>query len=207
MLPSLDTHQLRVAAVAKTICDSFKAPVNVKNVILTCLFHDMGNIIKSNFDHFPDFFASAEERAYWETVKLEYIQKYGPSEHHASLAIAEELGLPEEVCHYIAGIGFSNLKTTSAGVSFEEKICEYADLRVGPYGVLSLIDRIADIHRRYAGRNRSVVPEDEGQFEELRQAALDMQGQIFAETSIRPEDITDASITPLIEELRNYQVA
>jgi|SRR5665213_138810 len=210
IMPILDTHQLRVASVAKMICDSFAnstdSPIDARSIILTALFHDMGNIIKSNLDYFPDLFKDQEERAYWEKVKQEYIEKYGVNEHYAALAITEELGLSEVVRRYIAGIGFSNVKTTRDSGSYEEKICEYADLRVGPFGVLTLEGRITDIQTRYAGRRHAAVPDDENEFNELKQAAFEMEGQIFAKTSIKPEDINDASVAPLIEELRDYQV-
>jgi hypothetical protein len=205
-MPSLDTHQLRVASVAKMICDSFDGPLDARSIILTCLFHDMGNIIKADLDYFPDLFRDTEEREYWKKVKQEYIEKYGVSEHYAALAITEELGLPEVVRRYIAGIGFSNVKTTSDSGSFEEKICEYADLRVGPRGILSLDGRITDIHTRYAGRHHAAVPDDENEFNELKQAAFEMQDQVFTKCSITPEDINDESVAPIVEELRDYQV-
>ena len=41
-MPGLQLHQLRVAAVGKLICEHLKKPVRTKDVVVACLFHDMG---------------------------------------------------------------------------------------------------------------------------------------------------------------------
>ncbi len=54
ILPLLQLHQLRVAGVAKLITESITIPVDAQAVVLACLFHDMGNIIKADFTYFPE---------------------------------------------------------------------------------------------------------------------------------------------------------
>ncbi len=46
IMPTLQQHQLRVAGVAKQICDSISEPIDKEVVVDVCLVHDMGNIIK-----------------------------------------------------------------------------------------------------------------------------------------------------------------
>src|SRR3989344_2472976 len=89
--PNLQLHQLRVAGVASIICDNFDKPLDKGSIITTCLLHDMGNILKFNFDIFPEEFYGKQGRAYWEKVKQEFKEKYGEDEHKATHAIAEEL--------------------------------------------------------------------------------------------------------------------
>ena len=206
IMPNLQLHQLRVASVATMICGAFAEPLDVVSIVEACLFHDMGNIIKSDFDHFPDSFRGPQTREYWEVVKRDYIEKYGTNTHEANLAIARELGLPDEARQLIDDISFSKLETTRDDSSFEQKICEYADLRIGPHGVLSLGDRIADIKERYAGKPGVETPDDEVRFNELVQAAHTIEQQIFERTNIQPADINDESIAPLMEELRDYPI-
>ncbi len=206
IMPNLQLHQLRVASVAKMVSGAFSVPIDIKNIVVTCLFHDMGNIIKSDFDHFPDSFRGPQSREYWEAVKREYIEKYGTNTHEANLAIARELGLSEDIWHLMDDISFSKLENTRDNGSFEQKISEYADLRVGPHGVLSLDDRIADIKRRYAGTIGVETPDDDVRFNELVAAAHTIELQIFEKTNIQPEDINDESIAPVIEELRDYLI-
>jgi hypothetical protein len=206
-MPNLQLHQLRVASVAKMVCGAFAEPIDVKSIVTACLFHDMGNIIKSNFDHFPDSFRGPQTREYWEVVKRDYIEKYGSNTHEANLSIARELGLPDEVRQLIDDISFSRLEITRDDGSFEQKISEYADLRVGPHGILSLDDRVMDIKARYAGTPGVETPEDEVRFNELVAAAHSVEQQIFEKTNVQPGDIDDASIASIIDELRDYPIA
>ena len=106
----------------------------------------------------------------------------------------------------IEGIGFSKLEGTRDSGSYERKIVEYADQRVGPYGILSLDERIEESAKRYAGKHPD-IPRSAERFAELVAAAHELERQLFSHTDIKPEDITDTTTAPLIEELRNYSVA
>lgn len=203
-MPGLQLHQLRVAAVGKLICDNFQGPINTRDVVLAGLFHDMGNIIKADLTLFPDFL-KPEGRAYWQQVKEEDIAKYGTDEHAATLKIVRELELPDSVYAYIDGIGFSALHITRRSSSYEQKICEYADLRVGPHGALSLDERIEEGRIRYAGRT-SEMPTHEERFAELKDAAKEIERQIFSRTDIKPADIRNGTIASIVEELWEYPV-
>src|SRR3954471_17109842 len=102
IMPALQQHQLRVAAVAAIICDSLPG-IDKEAVITACLFHDMGNIIKSDLSYFPEF-TKPEGIVYWGKVKQDYIRKYGRDEHTATIAIAKEIGLPEKVMNCLDAI-------------------------------------------------------------------------------------------------------
>lgn len=206
IMPSLQTHQLCVAAVAKMICDNFKKPIHTRDVVLACLFHDMGNILKFDLTIFPEF-THPEGVEYWERVKAEFVKKYGTDHHAASQIIAREIGLSETVVGHIGLIGFSHALEILEGDSFEKKICEYSDMRVGPHGVLSLEDRIADGRKRYITRKGNVSADWKDQFERLKGIEEKLEKQVFAETTTVPEDINDASIAPLTKELSEYAVA
>ena len=204
IMPALQLHQLRVAAVAQMICDHIEGPIDTRTVVLTTLFHDMGNIIKSKLDRFPEFL-EPQGREYWEGVKAEYVKKYGDNQHAAGEAIAKEIGLPEQVVAAIPMIAFSNLEHCRDTNVYEEKIVEYADQRVGPYGILSMRERIDEAHARYPAHNPYEGIED-NRFEVLKKAAFEVEKQIFARCSIGPEDITDTSIVPIVDTLWDYSV-
>lgn len=205
-MPALQLHQLRVAAVGKLICDNSTKKVNERDVVLACLFHDMGNILKFDLTKFPEFTAP-EGAGYWELVKAEYRAEYGDDEHAATQAIMEKVGLPESVRDMMKGIGFSQVDSVAASESAERKIIQYGDLRVGPRGVLSLQERLDEGRKRYLGTGRSIGGENDERYKVLVEAALEIEKQIFAEAKIRPEDINDTSVAPLIEELWEYQVS
>jgi hypothetical protein len=80
---------------------------------------------------------------------------------------------------------------------------EYCDDRVGPFGVISLEERLEDLRTRYAHYDNTSQSDARNAFENaLRQ----IEKQIFAKCKIKPEDINDETVKPIIEELRNFMI-
>ncbi len=204
IMPNLAEHQLRVAAVARQICDSFSGTLNVPEALSACLLHDMGNILKFNLSLFPQFL-EPQGLAYWENVKKQFTEKYGKDEDAATIAIAKEVGVSEKTQSYINAIGFRNAVRTLAEESFEKKICCYADMRVVPTGVASFEERQADGTKRYEKRtDRKFLNPDE---RDLRYRALkEIERQIFSNVNILPGDVNDVSIASHLAELKNFEV-
>lgn len=203
IMPALQLHQLRVAAVARMICDHLAESIDAHPIVLACLLHDMGNIIKSDLHTFPEF-SEPEGVAHWQLVKDDFIFRFGTDEHRASIAIARELGVPDEVVRLIDGVGFSNLEHTRDHASPEQKIVEYADLRVGPHGVLSLEGRVYEARERYLRNPHPDMPTDSTRHAELFAAARAIEADIFASALISPGDITEEAVRPIAEGLRSY---
>lgn len=208
ILPALQLHQLRVAAVGKMVTEHFSGDLDAHTITLACLFHDMGNVLKFDLTQFPEFL-EPEGVEYWAGVKAEYEKKYGTDQHAATLAMAREIGLSDEVITCIDSVAFSKAEATLAEGSWEQKICEYADSRAAPRGILSLDGRLREARERYMKRKGehdiAIVPED--RFEEIVEAEREIERRIFAHMSLKPEDITDASIAPIVEELWEYGIA
>ena len=175
-------------------------------VLLECLFHDMGNIVKSDLDYFPDFI-QPEGREYWESVKKDFLEKYGAEQHTVNAAIAREIGLPQSAIEIMNSSGFGKVKTILENGSIELKICQYADMRVGPHGVLSLRDRLSEGRERYKKKKSSFSTRSDAEFQSLAQAAHDLEEELFVGASIRPENINDAAVAPIIEKLWEYPVS
>lgn len=204
IMPNLQLHQLRVAAVGVLICRHFQAPVNERDVTLACLFHDMGNIVKFDLGYFPEAL-EPQGREYWESVKREFEQAYGTEQHAASAAIGREIGLSGRVIEILTTIRFANLEEILAERPYERKITEYADCRVAPYGITSKRDRFVDGRKRYLSRAPSKT-ENDTRYDALTEAGYAIERQLFAQADLTPEDITDASAAPVIEELWEYPV-
>ncbi len=201
-MPTLQLHQLRVAGVAKVIVNQFKDPIDKDSVLLACLFHDMGNIIKSDLSIFPEFL-QPEGLEYWQGVKNEFLEKYGPDEHAATITIAKEAGLPVAALHCIERIGFSHATENDQDNVMEYKVCNYVDMRVGPYGVLSMNDRIIEGQKRYAGKKHSIAG---AKFDSLVQSLENIEKVIFGKTDLKPEDVNNEKVNNLIEELRKTEI-
>ena len=166
----------------------------------------MGNIIKSDLNYFREF-VEPEGLEYWQSVKDDFLKKYGADHHVANAAITGELGLPADVVALLDGVGFSHLKNVSGIDSHELKIVQYADLRVGPLGILSIEKRLIEGRERYIATRRRDHPYSDSDFEELMRTAEKLEKQIFVSVTISPDDITDTEVAPLIEELRTYPIA
>lgn len=197
-MPTLQDHQLRVASVASMICDSLPG-VNKEAVVTACLYHDMGNIIKFDLSYFPEF-VQPEGLGYWEGVKQEYIKKYGTDEHVATKEIADAINMTFDAKDCLDGIGFSKVVERVQDPSFEHKICCYADQRVGPHGVLSIEERLQEGRKRYAGRTDKVIASE--RFETLASALQELERQIFENSLISPDEISDEGIEPIISKLK-----
>ena len=194
-------HMLRVAAVATLICDSMSIEVDKENIVLACLFHDMGNIIKSELDYFPDM-VEPEGLEYWQKVRKEFIDKYGKDEHNAVEGIAGEIGLSDKSQYIMKQDRFSWLCRNRDSDDFNVKIIQYSDYRVGPYGVFSFDERMKETKKRYGKQNIG----REAEREKFVACGVEIEKQIFAHTKIKPEDITDEAIAPVIEKLRDFVI-
>ncbi len=202
IMPNLQMHQLRVAGVVSQLCDSLNLEVTKETLIITCLLHDMGNIIKSRLDYFPEFI-KPEGLGYWQNVKDEFIQKYGEDEYEATVQIIKELGLPERVVNLAGENRFSYMCKHSEAEDLMQKLIHYADGRVGPHGILSYDERMNDANKRYKNHKLSVEEEER---DRLVNCGRDIEKYIFSHSTIKPEDINDESIAPMIEELKNFEI-
>lgn len=207
--PWLQLHQLRVAAVAKMTADSFQEPLDSETVLIGDLFHDMGNIIKFDFGEGSGLrsLVGAENVAHWEKVKEEFVAKYGTIEKDATRAIAQEIGVPQGAITIIENIGWDKMHEVAASDSYEMKIAEYGDMRVGPFGIVSVRERAEDGLKRYRAHMQEKGEDPEVYFAKLAVAAETLEQQIFVHSSITPNDITDETIAPIIEELWEYKIA
>ncbi len=194
---NLQLHQLRVASVAKVLAESYKKeslPIDV--IVKACLLHDMANIVKFDLEHFPDFIKN-DEISYWSDVKNEFIKKYGSNENEATLSIVSELGLRTPLVEdIIRHIDFSDSKVEE---NISVAISHYADMRVGPYGVLSLKERL---FKDWATR----TPDKKDIAEILYERFTIFEDSFFKDIDLKPEEITDELIAPIIEELKKIEL-
>jgi len=201
IMPNLALHQLRVAAVAKHILDALK--IHNRSVISACLLHDMGNMIKFRLTDFPEFL-EPQGLEYWEKVKSAMVEKYGAEEHLATVRIAEEIGISEETMACLNAVGFTKtIQNLQAPLA--HKICAYADMRVGPKGVLTLQERFDDGRKRYANRTDRTLLEVE-KLEALYVAGFELEKQIFEGLALKPEEITDSRIEQEVETLKEWEI-
>jgi len=202
IMPFLMMHQMRVASVAMQICESLDMQIDEESIVRACLLHDMGNVIKFNLGHFPEE-NEPEGTEYWKKVQDEYILKYGEDEHVASLAISKELGASSYIYDLIHSVDASYVEIISKEEDFGKKICFYADNRVTPHGVASLLERNIEAKERYKDHPHSFTEEERLYF---MKNMTEIEKQIFSHSKIKPEDINDESIKNYLEKLQDFSI-
>jgi hypothetical protein len=201
IMPALQLHQFRVAAVGKLICDNLNIPVDSESITRALLLHDMGNIIKFKLGVFPEF-CEPEGIEYWEGVKSEFILNYGNNEHEATYKIAQEINVENKVLELINAVGFSKAVENFDSGDIEKMIVNYADQRVLPHRIGSLHDRFEDGHKRfYLKTTRS-----DSDYELGVEALMNMERLIFSKSNIYSEDIDDDSVATIIDIMKTYKI-
>lgn len=190
---------IRVAAVAKMVCDHTSLPVDTTVVVSACLLHDMGNLIKVKFEAAPELF-EPEGVGYWQEVQAEMIALYGDV-GSATRAILHEIAPLPAIEETVAQASFGNMKEIAATGTLEAKLLEYADMRVALHGIVSMHERFDDIRARYVP-----VPHPKEYIDKLEGAAIQIEKELFAEMTITPKDITDVSTNDIQKELTAYDI-
>lgn len=201
-MPGLKAHMLRVAGVASIICDNFSRPVDKNLVISAALLHDIGNIVKFKLEAFPGLL-DAKDMNYWTRVQEDFKKKYGENDYQATYKILKEIGVSKAVSSLIEAMEVTRAPLNVGGDGFEVKICQYADLRVAPFGVLPLKDRLREVQDRFI-KNKGI---SEQEFLRLVRSMEEIEKQIFVYEKISPNFVTDEKIASLTQELDNFDIA
>ncbi len=202
--PNLQMHLLRVAAVGATICDNWTGPpVDRHDIVVTLLLHDVGNIVKSDYERLPHLFPEEwRNLAYWKAVQVSVRERFGDNDLVAAVNIAIELGVPERIVNLLRGKQFVSNVQTLASEDWALKICAYSDQRVSPLGVRPLAERLWEAKARYVGLQSASV--NDSRFDELVACALRIEDQLSVHTSIALRSICDETIASLPDALRDY---
>jgi hypothetical protein len=202
--PNLQQHMLRVAALAELIYQDFTDSklINKKTVITACLLHDLGNIIKFDFDNFPELLgAELKNLEHWRQVKAKLIQEYGPDEDVATIKMVKELGVSTEVLFLVENWGFKNFSRIAQSNNWNWKLAVYCDHRISPQGLVTLEENLANKQKRYR-LSRPQASHNSDQAIDLFASALAIESELAQMTSRDLQDIKlpelDASAQKLL---------
>lgn len=193
----LQMHMLRVAAIADQILSRWHGPsINHESLKRVLLIHDMGNIVKMD----PELDESEQARVVCEG----YISKFGKNDHRISLEIARELRLTGEELTLMDGKIFIRNDETMASQDYARKIGAYADQRAAPGAVNPLLIRLREAQRRYRDKPGSSM--NNPRTDMLIECAVKIEKQVMEHCNLEPDDITDDSVAPFIENLRTFVI-
>lgn len=146
----LQRHMLTVAAVGKYIIDHWQGlALDGLSVTAALLLHDLGNLVKFDLSENARVIEPALFTDEWRERQRIMREKYGAHSHQATQAILRELGVTKSVQTLANAMDADDL-CVFPDMPFEYQICEYADLRVAPSGVVSMPERLADFRQRYS---------------------------------------------------------
>lgn len=198
ILPNIREHMRRTAAVALYIIDHWQGPtINKDEVIAACLVHDLANIVKVDFSHPEMLGPEAQRLAHWQVEQAKAIALYGAEEHAATDAMLVIIEALDRIRKLVQGAVFANNSKTAEGVDWEQKIVSYTDVRVGPFGVISLHERLVDAKRRYAGKREFSTDKNVP----VIAAAYSIEEQLGKNMNIAVDSITDETIAPYLKQL------
>jgi len=198
IMPQLQMHQFRVAAVAKQICNSLKIEINEPSIITACLLHDMANIVKFDLEHFPEFL-EPQGLNYWQSVQKEFIEKYGEDDHEATRNLVHGMDLSLQTLNLLDKCLDHTVKENIGSFGIEACICKYADTRLSPHGIMPLRERLEEWQRRDSRITKEYMENTYHTFKLVEE-------NIFSHSNIKPEDINDESVRGIIEELKNFEI-
>jgi hypothetical protein len=198
VLPNIREHQARVAGIILVCKAHWRGPaVNWDDAVAAALIHDLGNLIKANLDTplGQEILGPIEcERIeYWKETKRQMITKYG-DEYTATRALAERIGASRQVIAIFTTASFSHGIAIIENNDWETKLVAYADRVVGPFGVLTLDERMQEANRRYGYTKH---PSDARP--PILQAAYDLQVQMQSAVSVPLDSITENAVEPHVQ--------
>jgi hypothetical protein len=168
--PNLQKHMLRVTALSQLLIEKWEEIILDKDSItFACAFHDMANIIKYDFNKPPLFTEEENEIDYWKKIQTEMIKKYGDNVHLATLKICKEIGLSLKALRLIKNLEWNNTLKILKQHDFESAIPIYCDMRIGPYGIMSIKDRLINLQTRNNSFNFSFINKAAGLLEKTLQ--------------------------------------
>jgi len=189
--PHLQDHMFRAAAVARLICENWIGEgVSEDDVVAVLLLHDLGNVVRMTFDN-EDLLLLYGEKSNIDDLKRdgkEAVEKYGSNDHEATDKMCKELGVNERFLFLMNNKAFIQNREICDSNDFEQKICAYADQRIGPRGVLSLRERLDEAIARSGNRPWHL------DFDELVGCASKIEEQVLNNVDLSAEDINDDSI-------------
>jgi len=198
---NLQEHMLRVAAVGQIICKNLKSNMDIDKELLikTLLLHDMGNILKFDFSK-TNFLSEPDKKRIrkFKEAQKKMRKKYGNDTDKVTVLIIQEITSDKRISDLCTNSHGQHAKDFINTEEWERKISYYADMRIGPFGVLSVSKRFDDLIER--NQSKKIL------LEQYRQECLEIEKQLQERTSIDLNQITDVMVNNTIKELKKTQI-
>jgi hypothetical protein len=195
---NLQEHMLRVAALLQVIWENWQGKeIHQEELVLAGTLHDLANIIKFNFDT-PLFDTPVEVLAKQKQIQTHIIEKYGRDIHGATMAIAKETGANQLVLDLIENMEWELAAGFRAKGEVEKILPIYADMRIGPNGILPILERLNNLQDR--------VNEQKFDWEEMKKEALTIEAWLHTMVKIDLNLINEKQLKDRFESLMGMEI-
>lgn len=203
ILPNLKDHLLDVASLTALICRNYKEelPVSYDDAIKAAILHDIGNMAKSDPDTLGSYLdVNEHDLELWKDRLKAFKDKYGYNDHEVTQRLLRELKVPSNISQAIQNKSFGNIIANASSDDLLVKLISYADLRINPNGIVSVQERLEYIKNRYPKYSER---ED---FDQMCQAALDLELEVQKSTNVDLQSITSEQLKTLAKSLNLVDV-
>ncbi|MFC1711635.1 HD domain-containing protein [Patescibacteria group bacterium] len=194
---NLQTHMLAVASLTLIISNNWQGEeINKKDLITCALLHDIAKPVTFDPDKQKQFVKFKKELNQLHKLINNMTLKYGTDEHQAAIQIFKELGFSKNIISLIDNLEWIYLPQLLKENKMEALILNYADMRIGPKGIISLKQRFDELKKREPFKGINKIASLSGILEKY----------IQEKTKIKLNSITKSDLNNNFEKLLLKQV-
>lgn len=146
---NLQEHMLRVAAFASILLEGWVGkPTDKEAIIKACAIHDIAKPMTYDIGKQIQFGLSEREIEKLRRFQDELKKRYGQQEHQATVQICKDVGCSSATVTFVDNLEWKYIPRLLAANDTASLIPIYADMRIGPKGILSLVDRLNELNER-----------------------------------------------------------
>lgn len=191
---NLAQHHLRVAALAQLIGEHWQGPaLDFPAIVEACTAHDLAKPMTFDLAKQAQFGMSAAEIARLEQYQIRLKTQYGENEHHTTLALMQEIGCSAKAIHLVDNLEWKYIPRLIQVNDLESLIPIYSDMRIGPNGILPLLERLQELKDRT----------DAKEYEANVQNGTAVEALLKKQITIDLNAITDEQLNAHFEDLLN----
>jgi hypothetical protein len=199
---NLQEHMLRVTALSKIIIDNWTGQTIDKFAIIKiCALHDITKPV--TFDTSKAVQAkygmSQEDISNLGKLKKFIKENLGTDEHKAAVEMCRDMNLGEKVVKMMEDMEWKYAQRLLDENNLESLIPIYCDMRIGPKGMMDLLQRVSNLKGRVGDRK-------EYDYEEFERSGKILEQKIQENVGIDLKLVTNDQLDSLFEELLNLKI-
>lgn len=183
---NLQEHMLRVGALLKIIKDNWQGEeIDWEALIQAGLLHDIAKPLNFDLAKQAQFGMTPPEIENLRQLQVRIQREFGEKEHEACIKILLEVGGKPRAAELLNSLEWEYIERLWQNKEIESLVLIYADMRIGPKGILSLPERLNELRRR---EPKSL------DFELLLKYGLMVEAEIQKQMSLKINRITEADL-------------